>query len=206
MTRRWRAFKMEDLFLQQDEWRLVRQGAHNAVCVCMGVRAEDSVFVMADEASLAIARLLAEEAALITPEVRLRLLEEYAPRPILSLPEGLREDLLASQPTVTFFAASGQPGEITFRLGLGVLLRNDLRVRHAHMIGITPELMQSGMLADYDLVWYVTHYVYEEARLARQIHVTSHDGTDLEADFEPWLRWVPCDGRYHRIPEWTDHP
>lgn len=184
----------------------ISQGARNAVVTCMGVREDDNVFIITDEHTLEIGQLLAEEASRVTRDVRLRLLEEYAPRPILSLPETLRADLLACQPSVTFFAACGKPGEITFRLGLGVFLRNDLTVRHAHMIGITPQLMTAGMLADYDMVWHVTHQVYERARLASRIRVTSEDGTSLEANFEPWMRWVPCHGRYHRAGDWGNLP
>ncbi len=172
----------------------------------MGVREQDSVFIVTDEATLPIGQALAEQAARITRDVRLRLLEEYAPRPILSLPEGLRSDLLAASPSVTFYAATGQPGEITFRLGMGVFLKNDLSVRHAHMIGITPDIMSSGMLADYNLVWYVTHHIYEQARTARRIHVSNDDGSDLVAEFEPWMRWVPCDGRYHQAGDWGNLP
>jgi leucyl aminopeptidase (aminopeptidase T) len=172
----------------------------------MGVRSTDSVFIISDRETVTLGELLAQEASRQTAEVRLRLLEEFEPRPITSLPEVLRSDLLASRPTVTFFAATGQAGEITFRLGLGVFLRNDLNVRHAHMVGITPELMAGGMLADYDLVWYVTHHVYERVRIARVVHVTSQEGTDLEAHFASWMRWVPCDGRYHDPGDWGNLP
>lgn len=192
--------------MDNSAYEAMRRGARNAVVACMGIRHDDDVFIMTDEATLPIGQLLAEEARRLTRDVRLRLLEEYAPRPILSMPEGLRSDLLASDPSVTFYAASGKPGEITFRLGLKVLLKNDLSVRHAHMIGVTPQLMASGMLADYDLIWFVTHHVYEQARLARSIRVTSDDGTALDAQFESWMRWVPCAGRYHATGEWGNLP
>lgn len=185
---------------------LVRRGAWIAVAHCMGVRSADSVFIISDRATVSLGELLAQEASRLTSEIRLRLLEEYGPRPITSLPETLRSDLLASRPTVTFYVATGLPGEITFRFGLGVFLRNDLSVRHAHMVGVTPELMASGMLADYDLVWFVTHHVYERVRVAQAIHVTSQEGTDLEARFASWMRWVPCDGRYHDPGDWGNLP
>lgn len=195
-----------EIAMESSDYEAMRRGARNAVVTCMGTRRDDDVFIITDEATFPVGQLLADEALKITRDVRLRLLEEYAPRPILSLPEGLRSDLLASNPTVTFFAAGGEQGEITFRLGLKVFLKNDLSVRHAHMIGVTPQLMASGMLADYDLVWFVTRHVYEQARLARTIRVTSDDGTALNARFESWMRWVPCDGRYHAAGEWGNLP
>lgn len=192
--------------MKAKDYELMRRGARNAVVVCMGVSPGDSVFILTDRATLAIGELLAEEAIRVTQDVRLRLLEEYGPRPIRSMPETLREDLLACTPSVSFFAATSQPGEVTFRIGLTVFLKNDLNVRHGHMVGITPQIMTSGMLADYDLVWFVTHHVYEQARRAARITVTSDAGTRLEAEFEPWMRWVPCDGRYHDPGRWGNLP
>ncbi len=68
------------------------------------------------------------------------------------IPETLRAELLRFRPTVTFYAASSQPGEVSFRMGLRTILTGDLKVRHAHMPGITAQLMQEGMRTDYRVV------------------------------------------------------
>lgn len=184
----------------------MRVGARNAVRVCMKVSETDRVAVIGDVASQPIARLLAEEACNISRQVETFLLESFGPRPIKALPEALRLALLTLRPTVTFFTASSEPGEITFRIGLRVFLLRDLNVRHGHMVGITPQVMREGMAVDYQRVAMVTTAVYERARLAEEIRVTSPEGTDLVARFHPGLRWVSSSGLYHRQGQWGNLP
>ena len=71
------------------------------------------------------------------------------------------------------------------------LLADELRCRHGHMIGINDRVMTDGMAADYDEIYRVTRKVYEIARQAQRISVT----TDLVATFSPSLKWVSSDGR-----------
>jgi len=184
----------------------MRLGARVAVRTCMGVTPADRVFILTDTVTHGIGRLLSEEASDAGGDVLLHDLEQYAQRPIKALPESLRADVLKYRPTVTFYAASSQPGEVTFRTGLRVFLLNDLNVRHAHMPGITSQLMQEGMRTDYRAVASVTRAIYDMARLAETIQVQTPDGTDLTAVFDPGLRWVPCTGLYHRQGQWGNLP
>ena len=184
----------------------IRKGARNAVQVCMNVQAQDRVFVLTDDVTLDIGQALADEAAATGATVQLNRLEEYAPRPITDVPEKLVSAIEAFAPTVTFFAASSQKGEVAFRMTLSVRLRQELEVRHAHMPGITPRLMREGMRADYGRVYDLTMQVYERVRQAQSIHVTSSKGTDLIAHFAPNLKWVPCHGRYHEQGKWGNLP
>jgi aminopeptidase len=184
----------------------MRSGARTAVRTCMGVGPADRVHILTDKITHGIGRLLCEEASDAGGEVLLHDLEQYGQRPITALPEPLRAELLGFRPTVTFYAASGQPGEITFRTGLRVFLLNDLNARHAHMVGINSQLMQEGMQTDYRTVASVTRAVYDTVRTAERIRVTTPDGTDLEAVFDPALRWVPCTGIYHRAGSWGNLP
>lgn len=184
----------------------MRAGARVAARICMGITAADRVFILTDRATHGIGRLLSEEASEAGGEVLLHDLEQYAERPVKALPEGLRTELLKFRPTVTFYAASTLPGEVTFRAGLRVFLLNDLNVRHAHMPGITAQLMMEGMRADYRAIASVTRAVYDMARLAETIRVTTPDGTDLTVVFDPALRWVPCTGIYHRAGQWGNLP
>ncbi len=184
----------------------MRSGARIAARTCMGITAADRVFVITDKITHGIGRVLSEEASDAGGEVLLHDLEQYTERPVRALPEGLRSELLQFRPTVTFYAASAQPGEVTFRTGLRVFLLNDLHARHAHMPGITTLLMQEGMRTDYKAVASVTTAVYDIARMADTIRVTTADGTDLAASFDPALRWVPCTGIYHRAGQWGNLP
>jgi leucyl aminopeptidase (aminopeptidase T) len=184
----------------------MRAGARVAARTCMGITPADRVFILTDRVTHGIGRLLSEEASEAGGEVLLHDLEQYTERPVRALPEGLRAELLKFRPTATFYAASVQPGEVPFRNGLRVFLLNDLNVRHAHMPGVTAQLMQEGMRTDYRVVASITTAVYDMARMAETIHVVTPDGTDLTAVFDPALRWVPCTGIYHRAGQWGNLP
>lgn len=189
-----------------DPQDLLRRGANNAVFTCMGVTAHDRVFILSDERSAVIGEALATAAQSAGAPVQWVMLEAYAPRPILALPDRLRRDLHAFAPTVTFYTAAGHPGEITFRIGLRLHILQNLRVRHAHMIGISQQLMREGMTADYHQVAALTQRVTEIVRRAHEIRVTSPDGTALVVTFDARLRWVPCTGLYHQPGQWGNLP
>jgi aminopeptidase len=192
------------LTLAQMEY--MRIGARNAVYTCMGIASADRVFILTDRMTHGIGLLLCEEALATGAEVLLRDVEQYADRPVRALPEALRADLRGFRPSVTFYAASAQPGEVAFRTELRMFLLNDLQVRHAHMVGISSQVMLEGMRSDYALVASVTQAVYDMATVASEIHATTPDGTDLLATLDPLLRWVPCTGIYHLPGMWGNLP
>jgi leucyl aminopeptidase (aminopeptidase T) len=224
---------------------MMRAGARNAVRNCMAVSGHDRVFVISDDETQAIGRLLYEAALETGAPATLHLLEEYGERPIVerqlgpehgvaaeapgrsegagaerqeeaqsvreasgstAVPARLRGQLASFQPTVTLYAAASRPGELPFRMELRGLLLQEFHVRHGHMPGITPRLMLEGMRADYDAVANITQRVYDIVRVARSIGVTTPDGTDLTAEFDPALRWVPCTGKYSLPGQWGNLP
>jgi aminopeptidase len=98
-------------------------------------------------------------------------------------------------------------GEIRFRIPLIETLREKYRVRHGHMLGITPEIMQMGMQADYQKVAQRTHEVYEIVKNAKAIRVTNPTGTDMTGYFDPSkLKWVIWDGFYTESGLWGNLP
>ncbi len=188
------------------EIEAMRKGARMAVQVCMHVRSDDRVAILADHEAAPIARLLEEEASNAHASTQVFCLETYGRRPIRTMPNTLRQALRTFRPTVTFFVASAQEGEVPFRIELLRFLTQELRARHAHMVGITPAIMRDGMAVDYRKVAQVTHAVYEYVRRAQEIRVTSPDGTDLVARFHPEWRWVLSPGIYRSPGEWGNLP
>jgi leucyl aminopeptidase (aminopeptidase T) len=184
----------------------MRPGARAAVRTCMGVTPNDRVFVLTDRVTSAIGRLLSEESAEVGAQAMMRELEYYGPRPMTEFGEELRRELITFRPTVTFYAAGSQPGELPFRMALRVFLLQDLKVRHGHMPGVTSQLMVEGMRADYKIVAALTRAVYDLARETSVIRVTTPDGTDLTAGISPQLRWVPSTGIYHEQGQWGNLP
>jgi aminopeptidase len=184
----------------------LREGASNAINVCMNVQEADRVYIYSDEATWTVGEALAEEARRTSAQVRIGKLEDYGSRPLSQVPEELAAEVMEFQPTVTFFAADAYEGELAFRFDLGRKLRLGKPLRHGHMVGITPRLMREGMRADYREVYRLTQQVFGRVRHARSIHATSEKGSDLRAVFDPRLRWVPCHGLYHEVGEWGNLP
>lgn len=182
-------------------------GARTAIGQCLAVTASDRVLIVTDEATQAIADALAAVAGEKQAQVEIALLEKYGPRPLTEVPEGLVRLVRSYGPTVSIYAAQGRPGEIRFRIPFGRMLHQDLKTRHAHMIGISRQLMMTGMRVDYEAVAAFTLRVYDRVRHARHIHVTSPLGTDLHVHFDPeQLRWVPWTGLYHQQGDWGNLP
>ena len=184
----------------------MRKGARNAVRVCMNTRPEDSVVIIADRQSSAIARVLLEEAFNVGARGQVFMLENFGRRPLRNMPSTLARQLRTLRPTVTFFTAAAEEGEVTFRMKLLRLLTRELKARHGHMVGITPEIMREGMSADYRKVERVTRAVYKVVHSASEIRVVSPDGTDLVARFSPQLRWIASTGIYHQPGQWGNLP
>ncbi|HLJ32938.1 MAG TPA: hypothetical protein VKU38_04770, partial [Ktedonobacteraceae bacterium] len=95
----------------------VQLGAENAVR-CMGVTGSDRVFIMTDYARENIARHVATAALARHADVSVHFLEHYGERPLKAFSDELRNDLIHARPTVTFYIATAQPGEIAFRIPL----------------------------------------------------------------------------------------
>ncbi len=183
----------------------VQRGAENAVR-CMGVTAQDRVFIITDYERESIAHRVAVAALTKHADVTVHFLEHYGERPLTVLSDDLRNDLIQARPTVTFYIATAQPGEIAFRIPLLPFLTQELKVRHGHMIGIDDALMADGMCADYDEVFSLTNQVYDLVRNAQTIRVTSAKGSDVTATFHKEWKWIPCHGRYHEQGKWGNLP
>lgn len=180
-------------------------GAENAVR-CMGVTAQDRVFILTDFEREGLASRVATAALARHAAVSIRFLEHYGERPLTVFSDDLRNDLLQAHPTVTYYIATSKPGEIAFRIPLLPFLARELKTRHGHMIGIDEAVMAEGMCANYDEVFTLTSQVYELVRHAKTIHVRSAKGSDVTATFNPDWKWVPCHGRYTEAGKWGNLP
>jgi leucyl aminopeptidase (aminopeptidase T) len=135
------------------------------------------------------------------------MLEGYGTRPLLKASEEMIADQINFKPTLTYFTATGLPGEIGMRRDLGLKARQAYEEmdhpipRHGHMVGITPQLIEEGMTADYNEIHRVTYQVLNMIENAQAISVTSSKGSDLRATFNPAYKWVPCHGLYHKPDE-----
>jgi leucyl aminopeptidase (aminopeptidase T) len=167
------------------------EGARNAVRVCLRVQPEEKVTLIADEASIAIAAALASELEKASARYRTWILEEVAPRPLEAMPGPVLEDLESSD--VSIFAAQAQANELPARMQMTEVVSRR-KIRHAHMVNITRQIMQDGMRADFREVDRISLQVMEITRAAAFVHARTPAGTDLRAEMNPGYKWLKTSG------------
>lgn len=164
-------------------------GAHNAVHVCLRVQPGEKVTIITDLECEEIAAAIAHE--LRGNEFKSFRLEDYAPRPLVNMPQTVLDDLETSQ--VSIFAVVAQHGELKTRMQMTDVV-NRRQIRHAHMVNITKGIMMDGMRADYREVDRISTIVWKDAGAARRIRATTPNGTNIVADMNPNYRWVKTSG------------
>jgi leucyl aminopeptidase (aminopeptidase T) len=166
-------------------------GARNAVETCLSVRPGEHVALIADEASLAVAASIAaaldERKALCTG----LLLEDFGPRPITVAPPDVLQALETAD--VGVLCMSPQPGELAARMAI-VRVVERRQIRYAHMVGVTPQIMQQGMRADYRMVDRLSDKLRERMLRAEMLTVKTEAGTEIAAHFDRGLDWVKTSG------------
>ena len=166
-------------------------GAKNAVETCLAVRPGEHVALIADAESSAVAASLAtalQNARATTTEL---LLEDFGPRPLRGAPGPVLEAL--EKADVGILAMNPQPGELTARMAI-VRVVERRRIRYAHMVGVTPQIMQQGMRTDYKLVDQLSDKLRERMLRAKTLTVRTEAGTAFAAHFDRRLDWVKTSG------------
>ncbi len=166
-------------------------GARNAIRVCLNVQPHERVTVVTDRACEEIAASLVREVEAVGAPYRAFVLEEEAPRPLTDLPAAIAADMHQSQ--VSIFAVQVQQDELSSRMQLTNIV-NQRRMRHAHMVNITPQIMCEGMRADYLKVDRLSQKVIEMVRSARQVRATTPAGSDFVATLNPDYKWLKTSG------------
>jgi aminopeptidase len=166
-------------------------GARNAIRVCLNVQPHEHVTVVTDRACEEIAASLVAEIAAVGAPHRAFVLEEEAPRPLTDLPASIAADMELSQ--VSIFAVQVQQHELASRMQLTNIV-NRRRMRHAHMVNITPQIMREGMRADYLKVDRLSQKVIEMVRVAREVRATTPAGSNFVATLNPDYKWLKTSG------------
>src|ERR1700736_369227 len=166
-------------------------GAQNAVETCLAIKPGEHVTLIADEPSRAVAASL--EAALenVHATCTALLLEEFGPRPMRAAPAAVLDALETAE--VGILCMTPQPGELSARMAI-VKVVERRQIRYAHMVGVTPEIMQQGMRADYRLVDRLSDKLRERMMRAETLTVKTESGTTIAAHFDRGLDWVKTSG------------
>src|SRR6202166_456147 len=166
-------------------------GAKNAVETCLSVKPGEHVALIADDASRAVAASLAaaldDRGAACVP----LLLENLGPRPMTAAPPEVLQALETAD--VGAMCMTPQPGELGARMAI-VQVVERRQIRYAHMVGVTPEIMQQGMRADYRLVDRLSDKLRERMLRAETLSVKSSAGTSIAAHFDRGLDLVKTSG------------
>jgi aminopeptidase len=166
-------------------------GAENAIDVCLGVQPGEHVALIADEFSRSVAASLEKALAERGAEFTGLLLEDFGARPMKSAPEPVLEALETAD--VGVLCMTPQPGELSARMSI-VKVVERRQIRYAHMVGVTPEIMQEGMRADYRMVDRLSDKLRERMLRAETLTVKTEAGTSFSAHFDRHMDWVKTSG------------
>jgi aminopeptidase len=184
-------FRAQDLLALPVDPEL-RTGARNAVRTCLRVQPGERVLIITDLRTLPVAAALAAETQAVRGQLACVVIEDHVQKRPTPVTPAVALDLL-EECDVAIYAVYPQAGEITGRAQV-IYAAERNRIRYAHMVGITPEIMSHGMRADYDAVDAISRKVQDLARRTAEIRVTTPAGTNLLARFDPSLRWVKTSG------------
>jgi len=167
------------------------EGARNAVHTCLRIQPEEKVTIITDLHSCEIAASMVAQLEKIGCLWNAFVLEDCAPRPLKEMPAEVLEDMESSQ--VSIFAVAVKPNELRSRMQMTDVV-NRRRMRHAHMVNITPEIMVQGMRADFNAVDALSQEVLDRVREATYVRATTAAGTDIHARLSPEYKWFKTSG------------
>jgi aminopeptidase len=176
--------------------------ARRVIETSLGVVAGDRVLIVVDRARERLGTTLAEMARTVGAEAESIILETLSPRPVPRLPEALVVELSRSQASILLIGF--EEGEWQMRLEF-VSLVTELRLRHAHMIGVGRQTMLAGFSVDPQRILDATRAVRARLRPDSVLQVRSPGGSDLEVKLDPARRWqervgIVRPGRWENLP------
>ncbi len=166
-------------------------GAHNAVDTCLAIRPGEHVALVADEASSAVGASLEQALKDAGAAARCLLIESVTRRPITAAPVEVLQAF--DRVDAGILCVQPQEGELPARMAIVNVIERR-RIRYAHMIGVTPQIMREGMRADYVQVDRLSTELCERMTHARSLTVRTASGTDFRATFDRSMAWVKTSG------------
>jgi leucyl aminopeptidase (aminopeptidase T) len=166
-------------------------GARNAIEVCLSVQRGERVAIIADEESAAVAASLAAAVDAAGATCDPVLLEAVSPRPLPGAPAPVLEALARADAGV--LCMQPKQGELRARMQIVEVVERR-RIRYAHMIGVTPQIMTQGMRTDYRMVDRLSDRLLASLRAARGLRVQTPGGTSIAATFDPRMEWIKTSG------------
>ncbi len=146
---------------------------------------------MTDLETEEIGASLADQVREIGAPIEVHVMEDYGPRPMLTLPPPIEAAL--ERADVSIYAGQPKQGELAFRRALTAII-DRRQIRHAHMVSISHRIMVEAMRANFDDVDAISCRLLERALKAKKILATSPGGSRVEATFDPAFKWLKTSG------------
>lgn len=176
----------------------VEYGAKQAIENCLKVKENEKLVIVTDKETLEIGNALKDAAEKITKTIKYYILEDFVENlEVTKCPEMILNAVKKAD--VSVYCASMK----WYRWNSNSIVNDILKavpdkkgVRHARMPGITKEIMETGMCADYSEIQRISRGVYDIVKDAEEIRVTTEKGTDLIARFSSKSNWTSRDGSF----------
>lgn len=189
----------------------LQKGAYQAVRVCVQLKPGEKAVIITDKETKQISNAIKTEAERISPgNIKEFIMEGFGERPEdgsnpLNFPDEIKKAMKKAD--VSFYVAQGKKRELkSFRQPLLKIINSSDRLRHAHMININKQIMETGMNTDYNKVQEISKKVFEIVKNAKTIKVTSPARTNMVAEFSPDIKWINYDGIINKPGFWSNLP
>jgi len=157
----------------------------------LGLVRGERLLVVADTGTTAFGQALTDAAGELGATGQMICLEDLGARPHRTLHARVRDAVAQAQASVLHI--SFQPDELPMRAKF-VDLAAMMRLRHAHMIGVTRASIMAGLTTDARRIAEIARALRIRIRPASVAEVRSAAGTRLKVRFEPWCRWYETSG------------
>jgi aminopeptidase len=176
--------------------------ARRVIETALGCVTGDRVVIVVDAAREVLGETLASVARACGADPEVLLLESFGKRPLRALPSQLRAELTRAQASVLLVGFDD--AERQMRLELAQLV-TEVRLRHAHMVGVGRRTMLAGFSADPQRVLDATRAVRTRLRPDSVLRLRSPAGSDLEVKLDARYRWqervgIVRPGRWENLP------
>lgn len=184
----------------------IEDGIKVVVNTCMKIQPGEKVVIITDDQTMDIGKKLRKEVSEKTNDVRFFNLDIYGNRPLDKLPERIEKK--TKEATATFFIGRSIKDELD-SVRRPMINAGVVSGRHAHMIGLTEDVIARGLNVDYEQVAEFTDEIYSLVDDTEEIKIRSDNGTDLKAKVGRY-KWVPssgiCDKEIQEAGEWLNLP
>jgi len=178
-------------------------GAARRIVEAISVVPGETVIIVYDQARETIASAIVDAVQMLPAKVETFMLENLGARPLQAVPDPLREGMGRAQASVMLIGVDDER-ELPLRREF-VTLVESLKLRHAHVIGVTRGALIAGFNVEPARIVDMTRQVRLRITGRASFRYRTGYGTDLEVTLDPDARWgehvgIIRPGRWENLP------